>query len=61
MRAPVIVDTPYPTLMQTAKLMGVSPARAKEIARIVDEIYDRNEKKRKARRAAARKKQLKTA
>lgn len=61
MRTPVIVDTPYPTLMQTAKLMGVSPARAREIARVVDEIYDRNEKKRKARRAAARKKQLKTA
>lgn len=55
MRTPVVVDTPYPTLMQTAKLMGISPSQAREIARVVDEIYDRNEKKRKMKRADARK------
>ena len=53
MRAPVIVDTPYPTLLETAKLMGVSPARAREIARVVDEIHERNEKRRKKKKRRA--------
>jgi hypothetical protein len=60
-RTPVIVDAPYPTMLETAKLMGVSPARAREIERIVTEIHERNEKKRKATRARARNRQLKTA
>jgi hypothetical protein len=50
MRTPVIVDTPYPTLLETAKLMGVSPADAREIARVVDEIHKRNKKRRKKKK-----------
>jgi hypothetical protein len=60
-RTPVIVKGPYPTVWETAKTMGVSPSRTREIIRIVDEIYDRNEKERKAKRAAARQRTAKTA
>jgi hypothetical protein len=41
MRKPVIVDTPYPTVWQTAKKMGVSKKRTKEIIKMVDEIVAR--------------------
>jgi hypothetical protein len=61
MRTPVIVDTPYPTVWQTAKKMGVSKKRTLEIIKIVDEIHARREKKRKEDRALARVKRLKTA
>jgi hypothetical protein len=61
MRKPVIVDTPYPTVWETAKTMGVSRKRTLELIKMVDEIHARREKKRKAERAAARKKRLKTA
>jgi hypothetical protein len=58
MRKPVIVDTPYPTVWQTAKKMGVSKKRTLELIKMVDEIHDRREEERKA---AARKRRLKTA
>jgi hypothetical protein len=61
MRTPVIVDTPYPTVWQTAKKMGVSRKRTLELIQMVDEIMARREEKRKKERALARKKRLKTA
>lgn len=61
MRKPVIVDTPYPTVWQTAKKMGVSRKRTLEIIKMVDEIHARREEKRKLEREAARKGRLKTA
>ena len=61
MRKPVIVDTPYPTVWETAKLMGVSRKRTLELIKMVDESIARREEKQKAERAAARKKRLKTA
>ena len=61
MRKPVIVDTPYPTVWQTAKKMGVSRKRTLEIIKMVDEIHARREEKRKTEQVAARKKRLKTA
>jgi hypothetical protein len=60
-RTPVIVDTPYPTVWQTAKKMGVSRERTLEIIKIVDEIHARREQRRKEERAVARKERLKTA
>ncbi len=39
MRKPVIVDTPYPTVWETAKKMGVSRKRTLEIIKMVaDEV-----------------------
>ena len=61
MRKPVIVDTPYPTVWQTAKKMGVSRKRTLEIVKMVDEIHARREEEQKAERAAGRTKRLKTA
>ncbi|HEV1285004.1 MAG TPA: hypothetical protein VNU44_06820 [Bryobacteraceae bacterium] len=61
MRKPVIVDTPYPTVWQTAKTMGVSRKRTLELIKLADEIMARREQKRKAEQSAARKKRLKTA
>jgi hypothetical protein len=53
-RTPVIVDTPYPTVWQTAKKMGVSRKRTLEIIKIVDEIHARREQKRKEEEALTR-------
>jgi hypothetical protein len=61
MRKPVIVDTPYPTVWQTAKKMGVSRKRTLELIKMVDESIARREEKLKGERAAARRKRLKTA
>lgn len=61
MRTPVIVDTPYPTVWQTAKKMGVSRKRTLELIKIMDEIHARREKKRKEERALARRNRLKIA
>jgi hypothetical protein len=61
MRKPVIVDTPYPTVWETAKKMGVSRKRTLELIKMVDESIARRTEKQKAERAAARKKRLKTA
>jgi hypothetical protein len=60
MRTPVIVDTPYPTVWETAKKMGVSKKRTLELIKMADETHARMEKKRQAKRALARKKRLKT-
>lgn len=57
----MIVDTPYPTVWQTAKKMGVSRKRTLELIKMANEGLARLEEKRKAERAAARKKRLKTA
>jgi hypothetical protein len=53
-RTPVIVETPYPTVWQTAKKMGVSRKRTLEIIKIVDEIHARREQKRKEEEALTR-------
>jgi hypothetical protein len=61
MRAPVIIDTPYPTVWETAKKMGVSRKRTLELIQMADQTHALLEKKRQARRALAQKKRLKTA
>jgi len=61
MRKPAIVDTPYPTVWETAKKMGVSKKRTLELIKLAHEIHARREEKRKTELAAARKKRLKTA
>jgi hypothetical protein len=61
MRKPVIVDVQHSSAWETAKKMGVSRKRTLEIIKMVDEIHDRRDRERKAARAAARKKRLKTA
>ncbi len=55
----MIVDTPYPTVWQTAKKMGVSRKRTLELIKMMDEFHARREQK--AQRAATRKKRLKIA
>ena len=57
----MIVDTPYPTVWETAKLMGVSRKRTLEIIKMVDASIARRKERQNAERAAARKKRLKTA
>jgi hypothetical protein len=57
MRTPVIVDTPYPTVWQTAKKMGVSRKRTQELIRKVHELHAEAE----AERARSAKKRLKPA
>jgi hypothetical protein len=61
MRKPVIVDTPYPTVWETAKTMGVSRERTLELIKLADEIMARRAEKRKTEQSATRKKRLKTA
>jgi hypothetical protein len=61
MRKPVIVDTPYPTVWETAKKMGVSRKRTLELIKMADEIVARRKLKRKTEQALARKRRLKTA
>ena len=61
MRKPVIVDTPYPTVWETAKKMGVSRKRTLEIIKMVDEGIARRKEKQRAEQVAARKRRLKTA
>jgi hypothetical protein len=58
MRTPVIVDTPYPTVWQTAKKMGVSRKRTLELIKLADEIMVRRGMKPKTEPSIARKKQL---
>lgn len=58
MKFPVLVTTPYPTLMETAKRAGVTPKRAREIAQMVDEIHDRNVLLRRKARERRRRKAL---
>jgi hypothetical protein len=60
MRKPVIVDTPYPTVWETAKKMGVSKKRTLELIKLADEIMARRAEKRKTEPPASRKKQLAT-
>jgi hypothetical protein len=61
MRAPVIVDTPYPTVWQTAKKMGVSRRRTLELIKLAHEIHAQREEKGSAEQGTTRKKRLKTA
>jgi hypothetical protein len=62
MRTPVIVDTPYPTVWETAKTMGVSRKRTLELIKATNEIMARRAEKRKTEQAATtRKKRLKIA
>jgi hypothetical protein len=57
MRKPVIVDTPHPTVWETAKTMGVSKKRTRELIKMANEGLARWQEKQKAER----KKRLKTA
>ncbi len=50
MRKPVIVDSPYPTVWETAETMGVSRKRTREIIKMVDEIHARRTRKRQSAR-----------
>jgi hypothetical protein len=61
MRTPVIVDTPYPTVWETAKKMGVSKKRTLELIKMADETHARMEEQRRLKRAHAQKQRLKTA
>jgi hypothetical protein len=61
MRTPVIVDTPHPTVWETAKTMGVSRKRTKELIKMANEFLARREEKRKIERLASRKKRKKSA
>ena len=61
MRKPVIVDTPHPTVWETAKKMGVSKQRTRELIKMADAGLARWREKQKAEQASARKKRLKTA
>jgi predicted DNA-binding protein YlxM (UPF0122 family) len=61
MRTPVIVDTPYPTVWETAKKMGVSKKRTLELIKKANEFLARREEKRNVGQAVVRKKRMKTA
>jgi hypothetical protein len=61
MRTPVIVDTPYPTVWETAKKMGVSRKRTLELIKLADEIMARRGMKPKTEPSVAWKKRLNTA
>jgi len=56
----VIVDTPYPTVWETAKKMGVSRKRTLELIKLADEIMVRRGMKPKTEPSTARKKRLTT-
>lgn len=58
MRTPAIVDTPYPTVWETAKTMGVSRKRTLELIKLADEIMARRGMKPKTERSITRKKRL---
>jgi hypothetical protein len=60
MRKPVIVDSPYPTVWETAETMGVSKKRTKELIKMASEVLAHRERKHKTDQNAKRK-QLKTA
>jgi hypothetical protein len=52
MRKPIRITTPFPTTEEVARMMGVSPARTKEIQETVAAIVER---RRKRESVAARK------
>jgi hypothetical protein len=54
MRKPIRITTPFPTTEEVARMMGVSPARTKEIQEIVAAIVERrrNKESSAARKAA---------
>lgn len=56
-----MIDTPHPTVWETAKKMGVSKKRTLELIKIADEGLARWRAKREKELASARKKRLKTA
>jgi hypothetical protein len=45
MRKPIRITTPFPTTEEVARMMGVSPARTKEIQETVAAIFERRRKK----------------
>jgi len=44
MRKPIRITTPFPTTEEVARMMGVFPARTKEIEKMVTEIFNRRRK-----------------
>jgi hypothetical protein len=60
MRKPVIVDTPYPTVWETAKKMGVSRKRTRELIKLAHEIVARRAEKPKTEHAIAGRKRSST-
>ena len=57
MRGPVKIDSPYPTVEETARLFRVAPSRLKEIVRLADSvngtIAQRTKRARTARKRAS--------
>lgn len=41
MRRPVQIDAPIPTVNQVARMMGVSPKRVKELAKLLEDLKNR--------------------
>jgi hypothetical protein len=55
MRAPVRIDTPFPTLEETAQLFGISKARADELVRLAESTGPRSNGTHSRRGIAAKK------
>lgn len=58
MRRPVQIDAPIPTVHQVARMMGVSPKRVKELAKLLENLKNRKPARRhdatRVRTSAAR-------
>jgi hypothetical protein len=42
MRKPVVITTPIPSVEETARMYGVSPARTKELIELADRVASRH-------------------
>ena len=42
---PVVIKTPYPTVEEVRKAMGLSKKRTKELEKMMDEIFEKRKKK----------------
>ena len=45
-RKPVVIKTPYPTVEEVRKELGVSKKRAKQIEKMMDKIFKKRKNKR---------------
>ncbi len=52
MNGPVKLDSPYPSVEETARLFGVPPSRVKEIVRLADSVNGVIAHKTRKKRAA---------
>ncbi len=46
-RKPVVIKTPFPTVEEVRKALGISKKRAKQIEKMVDEIIKKSKKRKK--------------